>query len=145
MDALGRHRPVGQAAESRRSARLHCHRADPRSRLGRRGGGDSNSTPGPFAMTPFRAPQLSLQSLFLLFGLNGACCAAPEAPLKVDYAGCQAVSMPGRICVLGPTRTLKLWVEAPPDSIEVWVDGDRSDAAAEPIQDGQRFSIKVPD
>ena len=66
-------------------------------------------------------------------------------PLEVEYAGCKAVWMPGPVCGLDEDRKLQLWVGAPPDArIEIQVDGRKIDVTAEPIRDGQGFSLVVP-
>jgi len=79
-----------------------------------------------------------------------ACCAAcaphqPTIPLEVEYAGCQAVLVPGPVCVLPASREIQLWVKAPPNaSIEIQVDGRQIDATSEPVQGGKRFALRMP-
>lgn len=69
----------------------------------------------------------------------------PSPPaLEVEYAGCGAVLVPGPICVVSPKRQLRLWVGAPPEArIELQVDGRRLNAAAEEVQEGQRYSLTI--
>ncbi len=63
----------------------------------------------------------------------------------MEYAGCAAVLVPGPVCVLGPERELRLWVGAPPEArIELRADGGPLDAAAEAVQEGQRFALTLP-
>jgi cellulose synthase operon protein C len=97
-------------------------------------------------MTSRRRPQLSLYGFFLLFGISMACASPPsEIPLKVEYAGCRAVLSPGTICVLPPSRSLSLWVGAPPQAqIEIRADASRMDTAGEIVQNGQWFSLTIP-
>lgn len=97
-------------------------------------------------MTPRRFSQLALYGLFLLFGISTACASPPsEIPLKVEYAGCRAVLSPGTICVLPPSRSLSLWVGAPPQAqIEIRADASRMDTAGEIVQNGQWFSLTIP-
>lgn len=69
----------------------------------------------------------------------------PDIPLQVEYAGCRAVLAPGSVCVLPRSRSLSLWIEAPPGAqIEIRAAGGRIDAAGEPVQNGQRFSLVLP-
>jgi tetratricopeptide (TPR) repeat protein len=71
--------------------------------------------------------------------------APPSPALEVEYAGCQAVLVPGPVCVLGEKRELRLWVGAPLDAqIELQVDGSPADAEGEAVQEGQRFSLSLP-
>lgn len=84
-----------------------------------------------------------LGALFLFLAIIAAC-ATPEA-LKVEYAGCKAVLMPGPVCVFDSNAMLQLWVEAPPDvGIEIRVDERRIDTVAEHIRNGQAFSLTLP-
>lgn len=92
-------------------------------------------------------------ALLLLLAMVAACAPPPPAPapspvpLEVEYAGCQAVLVPGLLCRLSPDRKLKVWVGASPDDeIEIQVDGRRMDAAPKPIpiRNGQRFSLILP-
>lgn len=83
----------------------------------------------------------------VLFFATSAPCASPASgnPLRVEYAGCRAVLLPGRVCVLPPTRKFSLWVETPPEAqVELRADGRRIEAAGEPVQNGQRFSLILP-
>src|SRR5689334_11308136 len=77
----------------------------------------------------------------LLLLLAIACSPRP-IPLEVEYAGCKAVLTPDLVCVLDPDRKLQLWV--PDAEIEIRVDGKRIEAAGEPVQAGQRFSVTLP-
>lgn len=95
-------------------------------------------------MAWFRGPLL-----LLLAAVAG--CAPPEPiPIEVEYAGCKAVWVPGPVCGLDEDRKLQLWVGAPPDArieiqrVEIQVDGRKIDATAEPIRDGQGFSLTLP-
>ncbi|MEA2559441.1 MAG: hypothetical protein QOH06_945 [Acidobacteriota bacterium] len=83
-------------------------------------------------------------ALFLFLAIT-ACVPREPIPLKVEYAGCKAVLMPGPVCVFDSNGTLQLWVEAPPDAgIEIQVDEKRIDTAAEHIRNGQAFSLTLP-
>jgi tetratricopeptide (TPR) repeat protein len=97
-------------------------------------------------MKDVRSLQPSLLGLFLLAGIGVACAAPrPTIPLEVEYGGCRAVLVPGPVCVLAESRELRLWVEAPPESrIEIRAGGSPLEAAGEAVQDGQRFSLKLP-
>jgi tetratricopeptide (TPR) repeat protein len=65
--------------------------------------------------------------------------------LEVEYAGCEAVLAPGPVCVLRSSRELRLWVGAPPEArIEIQAEGERIDAAGEPVREGQRFTLTLP-
>ncbi len=76
-------------------------------------------------------------------GLWAAC--APPRPLRVEYAGCAEVHVPGPICVLKDDRVLQLWVDLPPETeIEIRAGGRRLESAATPVQGGQRFRLEVP-
>jgi tetratricopeptide (TPR) repeat protein len=82
--------------------------------------------------------------LLLLLALAAACSPPKPIPLTVEYDGCKAVT-PGPHCVLGADRKLRLWVGAPPDArVEIQADGKRIKAAAEPVRDGQGFSLTLP-
>src|SRR5215204_4096817 len=84
-----------------------------------------------------------LGALFLFLAITAAC--APPESLKVEYAGCKAVLMPGPVCVFDSNAMLQLWVEAPPDvGIEIRVDERRIDTVAEHIRNGQAFSLALP-
>lgn len=66
-------------------------------------------------------------------------------PLEVEYAGCKAARVPGPVCALAADRELRLWVRTPPEvPIRIQADGERIEAAGEPVQGGQRFSLTVP-
>ncbi len=98
-------------------------------------------------MAPLRSPLGPFHgALFLLLGIGTACAPPPSAaPPEVEYAGCEAVLVPGPVCVLGDKRELGLWVGAPPGArIELQVDGRGLDAAGEAAQEGQRFSLTLP-
>jgi tetratricopeptide (TPR) repeat protein len=63
----------------------------------------------------------------------------------VEYAGCEAVLVPGPVCVLRSSRELRLWVRAPPEAgIEIQASGRRIAAAGEPVREGQRFTLTLP-
>jgi tetratricopeptide (TPR) repeat protein len=99
----------------------------------------------PSAMKSFRSLQSSLLGLCLAAGILVACAAPPTIPMEVEYAGCQAVLVPGPVCVLGESRELRLWVEAPLESrIEIQAGGSPLEAAGETVQDGQSFSLTLP-
>jgi len=94
-------------------------------------------------MTPFRSLQVIL--LLLLLGIDADCAYPPKIPLRVEYAGCQKVLLPGPVCVLEAERGLSLWVGAPPEAqIEIQAGGEWSKAAGEMVQDGRRFSLSLP-
>jgi hypothetical protein len=84
--------------------------------------------------------QVSLLSVLLLTGGSSR-----PIPLQVEYAGCEAVLLPGPVCRLLPERELRLWTAAPPEAqIEIRIDGRRAEGEAEPVQDGERISLKIP-
>lgn len=93
-------------------------------------------------MTRSRSLQGSLYVVLLL--LAGA--SPPSTlPLEVEYAGCEAVVLPGPVCELKPSRELRLWLKTPPEAqIEIRAAGKRIDAAGKPHQDGQYFSLNIP-
>lgn len=94
-----------------------------------------------------RAFQLALAGLLVSCRAPGpsARSASPSPPLEVEYAGCEAVLVPGPVCVLGPSRELRLWAGAPPEAgIEIQAGGRRIDAAGEPVRGGQRFTLTLP-
>jgi tetratricopeptide (TPR) repeat protein len=93
-------------------------------------------------MTLSRALQGSLYGVLLL--LAGA--STPSTiPLEVEYAGCEAVLLPGPVCRLEPSRELRLWVETPAEAqVEVRAAGMQIDAAGELFQGGERFSLTIP-
>ena len=63
----------------------------------------------------------------------------------MEYDGCEAVLVPGPVCVLYPNRRLWLWVEDHPGAqVEIRAGGERIDAKARPVRGGQRLSFKVP-
>jgi tetratricopeptide (TPR) repeat protein len=83
----------------------------------------------------------SLFGVFLLVGSSSR----PDISLEVEYAGCQAVLLPGPVCQLQPNRELRLWIGAPPEArIEIRVDGRQIDGDIKPVQGGQRISLKMP-
>ena len=85
--------------------------------------------------------QASLLSILLLVAGSSR----PTIPLQVEYAGCDAVLLPGPVCGLSPERELRLWTAASPEArIEVRVDGRRIEGDVETIQDGKRISLKIP-
>lgn len=90
-------------------------------------------------------------ALLLSLAIGTACAPPPPAPtpspppLKVEYAGCKAVLVPGPFCVLDADRRLWVWVGAPADAaLKVLVDGRRLDAVPKPVWSGQRFSLILP-
>ena len=94
-----------------------------------------------------RACQLGLAGLLVACGpREPASRSAPPSPsLEVEYAGCEAVLVPGPVCVLGPGRKLWLWVGAPLDAgIEIQAGGRRIDTAGEPVRGGQRYTLTLP-
>ncbi|HEY2295485.1 MAG TPA: CHAT domain-containing protein [Thermoanaerobaculia bacterium] len=96
-----------------------------------------------------RAARLALAGLLFSCRPNGTGPASRPAsrppPLEVEYTGCKAVLAPGPVCVLPADRELRLWVGAPPETrIEIRADGRRIDTAGEAVQDGRRYSIKIP-
>jgi tetratricopeptide (TPR) repeat protein len=63
----------------------------------------------------------------------------------VEYGGCEAVLLPGPVCILPATRQLELWVAAPPEvQIQIRAEGKRIQAAGHLVRDGRRFSLEVP-
>lgn len=85
--------------------------------------------------------------LALFFAGLGLACASPPptVPVQVEYAGCNAVLMPGPACRLGRSRELRLWVGAPPDAhIEIRAADRKIDVRPETVQNGRRFSLHVP-
>ena len=89
-----------------------------------------------------------LQGL-LLSALLLAASPPPVFPLEVEYAGCQAVLLPGPVCKLdpswNPSLELRLWIRVPPEAqIEIRSAGRRIDSPGETVQDGQRFVLRVP-
>lgn len=93
-------------------------------------------------MTPFRSLQGLL--LLLLLGIDADRSYPPRIPLKVEYAGCQAVLVPGPVCVLGKKRELRLWVGAPPEAqIEIKAGRERMDTTGEPVEGGRWFSLTI--
>lgn len=94
-----------------------------------------------------RACQLALAGLLVSCGAPEPAprSASPPPPVEVEYAGCEAVLVPGPVCVLGPSRELRLWVGAPPEAgIEIRAAGRRIDAAGELVREGQRFTLTLP-
>jgi cellulose synthase operon protein C len=84
-------------------------------------------------------------ALVLFLGIATACASPPSLPPpEVEYAGCQAVLVPGPVCVLGPQRELRLWVGAPGSQIGLQVDGRRLDAPGQAFQEGQQLSLTLP-
>jgi tetratricopeptide (TPR) repeat protein len=83
----------------------------------------------------------------VLVALLGAACASPPtlpAP-EVEYDGCDAVLVPGPVCVLAASRELRLWVgEAPNARLEVTVDGTEVEAGGELVRGGRRLSLSLP-
>jgi len=97
-------------------------------------------------MTRFRSPRL--QGALLVLVLSVAWVPSPPAApmeVEVEYRGCQAVLVPGPVCVPGPKRKLRLWVGAPPEGqIEIRAGGELIDAAGEPVREGRLFSVTLP-
>jgi cellulose synthase operon protein C len=94
-----------------------------------------------------RACQLALAGLLCACGAPEPTLrsASPSPSLEVEYAGCEAVLLPGPVCVLGPSREVRLWVGAPPEArVEIQAGGRRIDAAGEPVRGGQRFTLTLP-
>jgi len=94
-----------------------------------------------------RAFQLALAGLLVSCRAPGPSLrsASPSPPSDVEYAGCEAVLVPGPVCVLWPSRELRLWVGAPLDArVEIQAGGRRIAAAGEPVRGGQRFTLTVP-
>ncbi|HKH47391.1 MAG TPA: CHAT domain-containing protein [Thermoanaerobaculia bacterium] len=81
-----------------------------------------------------------------LFFVTSAPCASPSSGLSLDveYAGCEAVLLPGPVCRLAESRELRVWVGASPEAIEIRAGGLRIDTTGEAIGKGQRFSLTVP-
>lgn len=80
-----------------------------------------------------------------LCGISAVCTAqVPAIPLEVEYAGCEAVLLPGPVCRLDPSRELRLWIGAPEARIEIQAGERRIDTAGEPVGEGQRFSLTMP-
>ncbi len=95
------------------------------------------------------SPPRPLPSALLLLSAVLAACVDPPpestVPLEVEYAGCQAVLIPGPVCVLGSKGLLWLWVRDRPEArIEIRAGGERIDAVGQPVREGQQFSFKVP-
>lgn len=85
--------------------------------------------------------------LALLFAGLGLACASPPSivPVQVEYAGCNAVLMPGPVCRLSRSRELRLWVGAPPEArIEIRAAERKIDTRPENVQNGRRFSLLIP-
>jgi cellulose synthase operon protein C len=83
--------------------------------------------------------------LFLFLAITAACAPREPIPLKVEYAGCKAVLVPGPVCVLNPDRKLQLWVGVPSgEQVEIRAGGKRLHAPGDPVQNGQRFSLVLP-
>jgi len=90
-----------------------------------------------------RACQLGLAGLLVSCSTPGP--SAPAPPLAVEYAGCEAVLVPGPLCVLHESRELKLWVGAPPEAgVQIRAGGRRIDAAGKPVREGQLFTLELP-
>ncbi|HEX3127040.1 MAG TPA: CHAT domain-containing protein [Thermoanaerobaculia bacterium] len=83
--------------------------------------------------------------VLLLAGISLACASPPPTVPRVEYAGCNAVLMPGPACRLGRSRELRLWVGAPPGArIEIRAAERKIDTRPEKVQNGRRFSLHVP-
>ena len=82
----------------------------------------------------------------LLFLLLRHAFAPPAQPApKVEYDGCAAVFSPGPLCVLSPSRELRLWVGVPPNvRLEVRADDTTIARRGEIVRGGQRLSLSVP-
>jgi len=96
-------------------------------------------------MTLFRSFLLPVQGLLLCAVSADSASPLRAIPLEVEYAGCQAVLVPGPVCELKPNRGLTLWVGSVPDAeIEIRAAGKRLDVAGEPVRNGQRFMLALP-
>lgn len=86
--------------------------------------------------------QGSLFGVFLLVATSSR----PTIPLKVEYAGCRAVLLPGPVCeLLLPSRGLRLWIGAAPEAqIEIRAGNRQIDGDTESVQDGRRISLTIP-
>jgi tetratricopeptide (TPR) repeat protein len=94
-----------------------------------------------------RTVQLALAGLLVACRVPGPSLrsASPSPPLEVEYAGCEAVLTPGPVCVLRPSRELRLWVGAPPEAgIQIRAGRRGIDTAGEPVRGGQRFTLTLP-
>jgi len=91
-------------------------------------------------------PCLVRGAILFVCGISSVCTASvPAITLEMEYAGCQAVLLPGPVCRLDPSQELRLWVGAPTDAqIEIQVEGRRIDAAGENVREGRRFSLTLP-
>jgi len=92
-------------------------------------------------------PRLCSRCALFASLLLGAACASPPPvpPPEVEYDGCGAVLAPGPVCVLKPSRELRLWVRAPPDAdLDVQVDGKRIDVRGELVRGGRRLALSLP-
>lgn len=69
---------------------------------------------------------------------------AVPAPPRVEYAGCATVRE-GPVCVLGASRTLRLWVEDAGAPLDVAVGQLRTPTdAGEAVASGRRLEIEIP-
>jgi tetratricopeptide (TPR) repeat protein len=87
-------------------------------------------------------------ALLTCAGLWGAC-TPPERhagpPLRVEYAGCAQVFLPGPVCALGKKKQIRLWVGQPPEvPVEVRAGGRRLKSPAVAVQGGQQLTMEVP-
>jgi hypothetical protein len=80
----------------------------------------------------------------LLVRLAGHPAPAPDAALEVQFSGCAQVRR-GPVCVPGPDRRLRLWVEAPPGAtLEALADDAPLPADATPLPGGTRLAVRLP-
>lgn len=89
-----------------------------------------------------------MRTLLLSLVLLCVACNSPPPAIRapVEYAGCEAVLLPGPVCRIDPDLGLRLWIGVPPDArIEIRAGGETIAAAAEAVQGGQRFTLAVPD
>jgi cellulose synthase operon protein C len=85
--------------------------------------------------------QGSLFGVFLLVIASSR----PTIPLKVEYAGCRAVLLPGPVCGLRLSRELRLWIGVAPEAqIEIRAGNRRINGGTKPVQDGKRISLMIP-
>lgn len=85
-------------------------------------------------------------ALYALAVLLGACSPRPSQRLRVEYAGCRQVLLPGPACVLDETNpVLRLWVGLPPKvRVEIEADGRTMTRPGTAVSNGQRFRLKIP-
>jgi len=95
---------------------------------------------------PDRLPSCRLLcGALLACGLWGGCASPPGPLLQVEYAGCERLFLPGPVCVLRKSRTLRFWVNLPPDvPLEIRAGGRRLPGATVGMQGGQQRIVVVP-